>query len=527
MKDRILNLLRAGFPILYVVSHEEQRVEATLREVTEAINQRDPAGNKFTLSSWSCTEGLLNTHTGKLNKDLCDPNDVLNHFVQDKPQNVYVLRDFHVFTEGQNFVLWRRLKDAAMTGKASSKAIIIVGCRYVLPPELEKEVTLVDFSLPSKVQLRKVLDALTSGNNHIQSDDPDEIVTAAKGMTTIEAENAFALSYVEKGRICKDVVFREKCLAVKKSGILEVVDSNVQLADIGGLERLKKWLLRRKRAFGEEAKKYGFKRAPRGFLAVGQPGTGKSLTAKACKSILGLPLLRLDAARLFGSLVGQSEGNWRSVHALALAMAPCIFWIDEVDGAMSGHSSSGQTDGGTTSRVIKSILQDMEENSEGIFYVLTANDVDNLPSPLLRRVDEVWNVELPNPVERAAIWNIKIAEAARKAAEFSVAKLVELSDGFSGAEIEKLIVQAQCVGFDENRPFTTDDISTVCKEFSPLSQTMASDIERRRKRLAGVAKLASEPLNEDAPAATPVTPPTRKIAFGKPVAAFPKANNNN
>lgn len=518
MKKRIVDYIKAGYPGLYVVSHEEQRVEAIMREVVEDLNKSQDPDEPFTLHAWSCTDGLIDTSDAQAGAGgKTEPMEMLEAFQTAPQKTIYLVRDFHLFVEDKNPLIWRKLKDALAVGKANNKAIVILGCRFVLPIELEKEIAVLDFALPDREQLRTVLHALLASNGHsVKSLDGDEagILSAASGLTTTEAENAFALSIVERNKVCRDVVFREKCQAVKKNGLLEVVESKVTLDDIGGLDALKHWLLERRDAFSDEAKKYGLP-TPKGFLAVGNPGTGKTLSAKACRSVFDIPLIRLDAGKLFGSLVGQSESNWRSVHATAKAMAPCILHIDEVDGAMSGGASSGQTDGGTTSRVIKSILQDMQDNSEGIFYVLTANDVDNLPSPLLRRMDEVWNVELPNLAERLAVWAIQIAKVKREPSKFDLQKLAEKSEGYSGAEIEKLVSQSLYLAFaDGHREPTTKDMLGLMETFMPMSQTMAADIEKRTKRLAGVAKLASGAVSAKASGA-PAAKGTRKISFSK------------
>jgi ATP-dependent 26S proteasome regulatory subunit len=512
MTDRIVNYVRAGYPGLYIVSHEELRVEAVFSEALVAINQTNQ-DDPFTLHAWSCTDGVVELVEDAEKKNITEPMEMLEDFIKAPPRTIYLVRDFHLFVEDKNPLVCRKLKDALSYGKANNKTIAIVGCRYALPVELEKEFAVVDFSLPSRDTLRVVLRKLAQTNELTVSPAVEAgILDAASGMTTFEAENAFALSLIERKELCREVVFREKCQIVKKNGMLEIVDSKVTLDDIGGLNALKSWLLERRDAFGDDARKYGLP-VPKGFLAVGNPGTGKTLTAKACKSVFDIPLLRLDASKLFGSLVGQSEGNWRSVHATAKAMAPCILHIDEVDGAMSGGSSSGSTDGGTTSRVIKSILQDMQDNSEGIFYVLTANDVDALPSPLLRRMDEVWNVELPNASERAAVWGIQIKKVRRDPKKFDLETLSRESEGYSGAEIEKLVSQALYHAFaDGKREPTTEDMLQLMKSFAPMSKTMAADIERRTKRLEGVAKLAS-----GGDAAAKMTPRgVRKISFVKP-----------
>jgi len=521
MKTQIVNYLKAGYSGLYIVSHEEQRVEAAMREAIAEANKTQ-GEEPFQLSAWSCTDGLVElSETSARPTGMAEPMEMLEAFHKAPQKTVYLVRDFHLFVEDKNPLIWRKLRDALAGAKANNKCIVIVACRYVLPLELEKEIAILNFPLPTREQLKEVLHTLLSGNGHsvesLSADEEAGILAAASGLTTIEAENAFALSVVECGKVKREIVFREKCQTVKKSGLLEVVDdpkSLVTLKDIGGLWALKNWLLKRKNAFSQKAKDYGVK-TPKGFLAVGNPGTGKSLTAKACRSILDLPLIRLEASKLFGSLVGQTESNWRTAFALVQAMAPCILWIDEVDGAMSGAASSGQTDGGTTSRTIKTIIQDMDR-SEGIFWVLTANDVDNIPTPVLRRMDETWNVELPNADERADVWAIHIAKNRRDPKNFDIPALVQVTEGFSGYEIEKVLAEAAYVGLDDDcREYTTADILSVAQGFLPTSKTCAADIERRTKRLAGVAKLASGAAPAK-PAQTPAIPKgTRKISFAK------------
>ena len=495
MKTRITNYIKAGYSCLYILSHEESRVEATMREVIDALNAKvGEEGEQFTLCAWSLTDGVINVSKGgKSIPDTQDPLAMLDTFINADERTVYLCRDFHLFVEDKNPMVWRKIRDALSTAKSKTKTLVVLGCRFACPPELEKEITVVDFSLPKREQIKAILDGLLESNGHGKAEDEAGILNAAAGLTTIEAENAFALSIIERGVVAKDIVYREKCQAVEKAGLLEVVKTKITLADVGGLDAAKAWLIERRDAFSDAAKAYGLP-TPRGYLCVGQPGTGKSLMAKACRSVFDVPLLRLDASRLFGSLVGQSEANWRTVHATALAMAPCVMWIDEVDGAMSGGSSSGQTDGGTTARVIKSILQDMQENSEGIFYVLTANDVDNLPAPLLRRMDEVWNVELPTMAEREVIWGIQLRKVNRKAEKFDLKKLSDKAVDYSGAEIEKVVTQTLYSAFaDGGREPTTEDALRIMEEFVPLARTMADDINKRRERLKGVAKLASGP----------------------------------
>ena len=245
----------------------------------------------------------------------------------------------------------------------------------------------------------------------LAAEQQEALLGAASGLTTIEAENAFALSVVETKALDPVIIAREKAQAVKKSGLLELVETKESLDSIGGLDVLKSWLVRRKHAFSQKARDYGLP-TPKGLLITGIPGTGKSLTAKATAAVFGTPLLRLDAGRIFGGLVGQSESNIRSVIQTAEAIAPCVLWLDEIEKGLAGSKSSGATDGGTSARVFGSFISWMAEKTAPVFVVATANDVSQLPPELLRkgRWDEMFFVDLPNQEERQEIWRIQVAK---------------------------------------------------------------------------------------------------------------------
>src|ERR1017187_7887187 len=307
-------------------------------------------------------------------------------------------------------ILIRQFKDVLQVAKTKSKTLIILGCRMVLPPELERELTVIEFALPGKDQLNAVLEGIMESANikNMETETREKVIDAASGLTTIEAENAFALSVVQNKHVDPVIVAKEKAQAVKKNGLLELIETRESLDSIGGLDVLKEWLLKRRHAFSQRAIEYGLP-TPKGLLILGIAGTGKSLTAKATVKVFGVPLLKLDAGRIFAGLVGQSESNLRAVIQTAEAIAPCCLWIDEVEKGFSGTKSSNATDGGTSSRVFGTFLSWMQDKNAPVFVVATANDVSQLPPEMLRkgRWDELFFVDLPNQAEREAIWEIQ------------------------------------------------------------------------------------------------------------------------
>ncbi|MEI6716062.1 MAG: AAA family ATPase [Verrucomicrobiota bacterium] len=487
LNQRIVNYLKAGYPGLYLVTHEEERVESLLNSVASAAG--------YNLYAWSCTSGLVNAITGENLGDE-ELGDLLSSIKSGKivEKSMILLRDLHGWYSDANPLLVRLLRDALAFAKTSAITVIVSGCDFVVPQEVSKLFVRMDFELPDRPTLTKIIKGLCEGAKKPvpMAAAMENVLDAAAGMTTTEAEDAFALSLVEEGMLCHHVIHREKSNTIKKSGLVKLVDAKIKPEDIGGLDLLKADLHSKRNLFTKAARDYGLP-SPRGIFAVGQPGSGKSLLAQATGSIFDVPLLNVDGGQLFGSLVGQSEANWRSAFATAKAVAPCILWIDEADGLFAGSASSGSTDGGTTNRVIKTILQDMQFNSEGIFFVFTANDIENCPDPLIDRLD-VWSVDLPNAEEREAIWSIHIAKRKRKPADFDLPALAAATDGFSGRQIEQVWLKAMTYAFNEGREPENIDALQAAGSVIPTSKTMAEVIEARRKRLSGRATPASSPV---------------------------------
>jgi len=483
--------LRAGYPGLVLVTPEEARAEAELAAACSELQRH--------LHAWSSTDGLVDILAGS-SVACSDPLEALVHleslFLQVGERHVVMLRDLQMHLEQNDPVLVRRLKDLLRLAKGAGHALVPTGCRCKLPPELEHELAVVDLDLPDTVRLGEVLDGILQSAGQATDDAPlrESIVHAALGLTTMEAENAFALSLVEAGHIDPSFVAQEKARTLKRGGLVEVIEVKAGLGDIGGLEALKHWLAQRRPAFGAAARDYGLP-VPKGLLIVGIPGTGKSLTAKATASVLQLPLLRLDMGRVFGGIVGQSEANLRSVIRTAEAIAPCVLWIDEIEKGFGGSAGSASSDGGTSSRVFGSFLSWMQEKGKPVFVVATANDVSQLPPEFLRkgRFDEIFFVDLPDAKERAAIWEIVIARHRRDPQSCDLAALANATEGFTGAEIEGAYREALHEAFAEKREPTAEHLRTAIASTTPISKLMEKRVDALRKWSTGRTRAAAVP----------------------------------
>lgn len=505
MIKAIANKIHAGYSGLMLVSYEEQRVEGDIATVAKNVG--------FDLHTWSLTKGIVNMKTGIPIPETQDPLAALAMFEQmvsddyaKRSKNgeevganiILVMRDFHLFTEQCNPLLIRRVKEAVLTGRNSNRVLIILGCRLAMAKELEKEFTVIEVKLPDREQLLELANTIAASAGIELNGSTEALLDSASGLTTLEAADAMALALVEGDRkeILPAVVAREKAATLKKNGILEIIDVKVNRASVGGLTRLMPWIDKRVAAFSKEAKTYGLP-TPKGFLGIGIPGCGKSLVAKVTASILGLPLLRLDAGRLFGSHVGESEANLRSVIQTVEAIAPCVLYIDEAEKGLGGSKSSGQTDGGTAGRVFGTFLQWMQDKTAPVFVVATANDVTSLPPEFQRkgRFDEVWFFDLPTSEEREDIWKIQIQKYGRKTKGYDLRALATATDNWTGSEIEALYVEGLYAAFDNDRKEpTTELLVTLAKDVVPLSKTMAAQVEALREWAKGKARKASEPI---------------------------------
>jgi ATP-dependent 26S proteasome regulatory subunit len=475
-------LIRAKYPILTIVSWEERRVEECVAAVCKGLGR--------TLHTWSVTQGMrppVNRTAGPVKPTSLPGELEALALIHEAPEStVFLLRDFHPYMKDHRVV--RLLRDLAGRLRGKSQTIILANPVLNLPTDLEKDVTVVDFPLPNQNEIEQALDRVTASVKDNPKVDAkleplarELIVKSAMGLTMDEIESVFARSLVEMKRFDVDVVLEEKKQIIRKSGLLEYYPAQNNLSDVGGMDLLKTWLDERTTAFTDKAREFGIP-APKGVLLLGVQGCGKSLIAKAIAATWNLPMLKLDVGRIFGSLVGQSEENIRRAIKVAESVAPCVLWADELEKGFAGVSGSGVSDSGTTARVFATFLTWMQEKTAPVFLIATANDVSALPPEMLRkgRFDEIFFVDLPDKSERVQIFKIHLKKRNRDPAKFKVAALAEATFGFSGAEIEQVIVGALYTAFAKDRELNQKDILAEAEAVVPLSEMMKEDIEELR-----------------------------------------------
>ena len=504
ISEEIETLIRARYPIINIISWEEERVIDMLACIAKKRKKK--------LLTWSYNTGIVQHgligNEQKSDTSTKDPIVALNKIVEQLEPTIYVFKDFHPFMNRNNFAIIRRLREIAEYLKNSYKTLILISPQMQIPIDLEKDITVIDFPLPDIDDLNNLLNRIISDvedNPQIEinltEDGRERLLRAALGLTLKEAENVFAKTLVIDGKLDGDdisVVLSEKQQIIRKSGMLEYYETNESFKTIGGLDALKEWLAKRGMAFSDKAKSFGLP-PPKGVLFLGVQGCGKSLCAKAVSANWELPLLRFDVGKLFESALGSSEENIRRTIQIAESVSPCVLWVDEIDKAFGGVSgSSGMTDGGTTARIFGSFLTWLSEKKSPVFVIATANDITKLPPELLRkgRLDEIFFVDLPNIVEREDIFRIQISKYGRNADAIDLSSLAEASKGFSGAEIEECVISALYDAFYAEDELSIESLLANIKGTVPLSKTMSEKIIELRVWSEGRARPASFKIKE-------------------------------
>lgn len=430
----ITEYLKAGYPILAVRTYEPDRAQEVF---TREIMANDSV---YTCFTWNVLKGIAQL---EINDEGILCQRPVSHeqpltWLNTQPQNIVLfLWNYHRFLN--NFEIVQALQDGRDTWKENFRHIIMLVPDITLPKEIEKSVTIIDFNLPGKCEIEKVIaDTMNGVDGEIEHKDTDNdvLVNAARGMTLFEAENAFALSAVTAKRFDPDIIAEHKLQIIKKSGFMELYPP-VAESELGGLDNYKAYIHNRKRGFYDPNIPSSAK--PRAVLLFGLPGGGKSLSAKVTASVLGFPLIRLDISGLKGSRVGESEQNTRHAWKTIKAIAPVVVWCEEIEKVFGGVKSSSQSDAGTTASMFGLFLTEMQECTDPVFFVMTCNDIEELltisQGALIRRFDDIFFVDLPSLEERKAILSIMNR---RYNAQHDL-DLVSHMEGWTGAEIEKFV----------------------------------------------------------------------------------------
>ncbi len=408
LRDRFAEYVRACFTGIWIESHEHQDA---LAELSAMCREED-----WQFAAWDVASGLRTTGNAE-SAQSSDPLATirsLGSLAVPDGTTILALVNFHRFLSSAEII--QAVAQQIEHGRHSRTILVVLAPVVQLPAELEKQFIVIEHSLPERDQLAEIARGVATEDDDLP-DGPelDRLLDAAGGLTRMEAENAFSLSLVRQGRITAEAVWELKSGMLRKSGLMELHRGMSDFSSIGGLQALKAFCKRSLLQSGRS----NHRSQPRGVLLLGVPGTGKSAFAKALGRETGRPTLILDVGALLGSLVGQSEANIRQALRIADAMAPCILFVDEIEKALSGIASSGQTDSGVSARLFGSLLTWLNDHTSDVYFIATCNDIARLPPEFSRaeRFDGVFFLDVPANEEKAAIWDLYIAQYGLDAAQ--------------------------------------------------------------------------------------------------------------
>ena len=502
-------LVRSCHPLIVIETVEEERVLALLQSVG--------AQERIPLFEWSVTRGLTRHDDGPtLSKMTATPLALLQHLQGLTVEAIFWLKDLAPHL--QDSAVARQLREVSHHFGRSRATCLLTGHPIALPLDIEKIAVRLDLQLPDQSELQTMLQSVlqslgprisprrprsttvvqsllnsisdsTATSQGTSANERDVILRALQGLTLHQARQVITQCVVEDGTLSADDVqkiLKRKVQVIKDGGLLEYYPLEDNQFELGGFANLKSWLERAKVGFTAEAKALNLT-PPRGIMLVGVPGCGKSLAAKAIAREWQLPLLKLDAGRLFDKFVGESEKNFRKAIEMAESLSPLVLWIDEIEKAMAAGGGSGEADAGLSRRLFGAFLTWLQEKKHEVFVVATANNLSLLPPELLRkgRFDEIFFVDLPNDSEREAIWTIHLGFRKQRVTQFDLRKIVSTSDGFSGSEIEQAVVAALYRALHQKTPLSTDLLIEELANTVPLSVTRREDIDQLRETAQG------------------------------------------
>jgi len=473
-------LISSHIPLIIIESHEERRIVRSLTEFAVSLGKP--------LFHWTITQGLKRVDIDlEAQKHNTEPDEVLKHIRASQLEGIYVMADFHPYLS--NPINVRLLKDIALDFPTHNITMVLISHQLEIPGELQKYSARYEMSLPDQQELEqlvhKTADEWRSKHpgQKVRTDRKtlDALLRNLSGLTLRDAHRLIRNAIYDDGAITEEDlprVMEAKYRLLNSDGILSFEYDTANFGDVGGLSNLKKWLKQRKAVFhGDEVAK-GLDK-PKGILLLGVQGGGKSLAAKAIAGIWNIPLLRLDFGSLYNKFHGETERNLRESLTTAETMSPCVLWMDEIEKGIA----QGTEDGGTSKRVLGTLLTWMAEKKEPVFMVATANDIEKLPPELVRkgRFDEIFFVDLPNKETRAIIFDIHLKKRDIDPESINTDELATLSDGFSGAEIEQVVVAGLYSAHAQDTSLSTSILVDEIDQTKPLSVTMAEKIAYLRQ----------------------------------------------
>ncbi len=489
-------LILSFHPLIIFETAEEERVVQLLQGATQEMN--------LPLLEWSVAQGLTRSIAATDHRwtDQCstqpnasayeqstEPLQVLKLIQDMSIKAVFWLKDFGPHLQDDPAIA-RQFRELVQQFSKGKSAIVVSGGQVTLPSEIARNAVYIDLKLPTRDELDQVVGEVIRSLRargriqiDIQDHDRSALVSALSGMTLQQARQILGYAALEDGRLdLADVprIVNRKAQIIRANGVLEYFPPEDKPLKLGGFNGLKQWLSRSHVGFGPQAQALNLS-APKGILIVGVQGCGKSLCAKTIAQAWKMPLLKLDAGRLYDKYVGESEKNFREAIRVAESMAPAVLWIDEIEKSLG--NSGGDSDGGLSQRLFGSFLTWMQEKSQEVFVIATANDVSQLPPELMRkgRFDEIFFVDLPNAQERTAIVQMHLIQRQQNPASFDLPQLVAATDGFSGAEIESAVISSLYEALYRQQPLSTDTIVTAIKATVPLSVSRREEVDRLRE----------------------------------------------
>ena len=484
-QDDIKDLVESCFPIIYVVCQESESI--VVNYIKDCVKNL----GTHVLLDWSRTEGIsdvekiANFKASQL-EETRETIPALEFIMKFNKPSVTIMKHLHFdFKNGGNATVIRKLQDFVNNFTSTidvdkdkivvTKILIIVSPVLLIPDELRKNITIVDFNVQKFEQIKTKITNYIKDFNEEEKSSIDEnkinaLANASLGLSNLEIDNALSYSYLKNRTLDCKILDDLKSQIVRQNMLIEPISNLEPIENLGGFDKMKEWLLKRKAGFTVKGKEFGLLQ-PKGTLMIGLQGSGKTMCSKVIASIFGIPLYKVDLGKLFGQMVGQSEQRTRDVLKTLEAVAPCVVLFDEIEKGLAGLESSGKSDGGTSARVIGTVLQWLQDKEAPVFVVATSNNIAALPPELLRagRFDSIFFVPLPNEEEREKIFEIHIRKVGRDPKGFDLKVLAKKAEEFSGAEIQQSVIESLYEAYNNKKEnIDTEIILSSIEKIVPL-----------------------------------------------------------